>query len=221
MQRFALIHDGSKQAWETTYLVFRVAARLGAPLQVLLLDSKTDPQTVAQRANQLGIGGRAAGVVLETRVVPDFSIDTILGNTGTLNGLFLPNHLLPDDQTGVGLLEVLSCPLWIVSKEPKTRQMAVLVENPTDDEDLIGYAVLLSQRMNESLTGFFPDDHDSPALKNGTQMAWIPLQDFSLPVIASALDQIHADLLFMGSSRFSLARGLSCTCVVCPVLVDA
>jgi hypothetical protein len=151
MQRFTLIHDGSSQGWQTAYLAFDVAARLGASLQALLLDS-TDPELVTQNAMQLQTAGRAAGVTLETQIVPDFSAEIVVRSVGAINGLFWPWHLLLDGEAP-RLLEALSCPLWIVADELKTRQMAVLVDNLTSDEDLIAYAVIMSQRMSATLTG--------------------------------------------------------------------
>lgn len=221
MQRFALIHDGSEQGWQAAYLAYHVAAQLGAPLQVLLIESPADKDSVAQRATQIEVGGRAAGVLLETHIVPDFSIDNVTTNTAAINGLFLPLRLLPEEKSAARLLESLSCPLWIVSEESKTHKMAVLVDDLTEDADLIAYAAMLSHRMSQSLTGLILGDGPSPTAQSGADLAWLPVQDFSLPVIASALNQLYVDLLFIRPSEFSLASGLSCTCVIYPAYADA
>jgi hypothetical protein len=221
MQRFTLVHDGSGQGWQTAYLAFHVAARLGAPLQVLLFDSAADQELLTLNATQLQTGGRAAGVSLETQFVTDFSIESVTRNMGTINGLFVPNRLLPDEKTAAHWLQALSCPLWIVSDELKTRKMAVLVEDPTADEDLIGYATVLSQRMSETLTGFILGAQIPVTVQHSPEMDWIPLQDFSAARIASALDQLHADLLCLKHLQFSLARELGRTCVIYPEFANA
>ena len=221
MQRFSLIHDGSSQGWQTAYLAFDVAARLGAPLQVLLLDSTADQELLAQNAMQLQTAGRAAGVSLETRIVADFSSESVARSVVAINGLFLPHRLLSEEQSLTSLLEALSCPVWIVADELKTRKMAVLVEDLSRDEDLIAYAVILSQRMSETLTGLILNEQVSQSSQGSPEMAWMSLQDFSEEKIASALDRLHADLLCIKHSKFSLARGLGRTCLVYPSVASA
>ena len=215
MQRFTLIHDGSSQGWQAAYLAFDVAARLGAPLQVLLLDSK-DPELVAQNAMQLQTAARAAGVPLETQVVEDFSTESVFRSAAAINGLFLPHGLLPDADAAMRFLEALSCPLWIVADELRTRQMVVLVENLTGDEDLIAYAVILSQRMSETLTALTLNEEASQKLQSNPDISWMPLQEFSEARIVSALDQLHADLLCIKQANFSLAHGLGRTYLIYP-----
>jgi hypothetical protein len=216
MQRFTLLHDGSAQGWRTAYLALHVAARLGAPLQVLVLDTVEDKETVAQRARQITIGGRAAGMTIETCIVPDFSPESLISNIDVANGLFIPSHLLPDQQAAASLFAALSCPLWIVSEESETRKMAVLIEDLTDDGELISYAATLSQRMSQPLTGLVTGEGLPQSTWNGVDMDWMTLRDFSLPVMNSALHRLNADLLFLQLSRFSMIGGLNCTCVIYP-----
>jgi hypothetical protein len=221
MQRFTLSHDGSSQGWQTAYLAFDVAARLGAPLQVLLLDSTADQELLAQNAMQLQTAGRAAGVSLETRIVADFSSESVARSVVAINGLFLPHRLLPDEETTTRLLEALACPLWIVAGELRTRKMAVLVENLTGDQDLIAYAMVLSQRMSERLTALILNEQVFQRPQGSPEMAWMPLQDFSEENIIWALDQLHADLLCIKDSKFFLARRLGRTCLVYPTVASA
>ncbi len=203
--------------------IWRLMSRreLGASLQVLLLDSTTDDELLTQNALQLQTAGRAAGVSLETQIVADFSAESIIRIGAAINGLFLPYRLLPDEQTVARLLGALSCPLWIVGDDLKTRTMAVLVDNITGDKDLIAYAVILSQRMSETLTGLILSEQTSQRLQSSPEISWMPLHDFSEARIVSALDQLHADLLCMKPSKFSLARGLGRTCLVYPTLASA
>lgn len=220
MQRFALIHDGNAQGWRTAYLAFHIAAQLGAPLQVFLIDSGTDKETTTQRLKQIKVGGRAAGVSIETSVATDPSPDTITKNVSVVNGLFIPNNLVPDQDMAARLLKAVHCPLWIVSEETKAREMVVLVEDPLKDNDMIKYAAMLSIRMEEPLTGLI-SSHSLPIPNpNGEDLTWMQIQNFSLPEVNSALTRLQADLLFLRLSNFSLVPRLSCTCVVYPTSVD-
>jgi len=105
MQRFTLIHNGSQQGWQAAYLAFHIAAQLGAPLLVWLVDSATDKKVLAQRATQVEVGGRAAGVAIETRLVMEFPIRTLVENKSTVDGIFLPHQLIPNGETAARLLE--------------------------------------------------------------------------------------------------------------------
>jgi hypothetical protein len=214
MERFTLVHDGSAQGWRTAYLTFHIAGRLGALLQVLLATSIADDELLSQTASQVEIGGRAAGVAIETHILPDPSVETIIENLGETTGLFLPSRLVPDMATAARLIGAAACPLWIVSEESTSRTMAVLVEDSFADEDLIAYAVRLAQRMTETLTGLLIGS--SPAPADDSRLTWIPLQDSSLPVVMAALDRLQADLLLLRLPLASLARELDCTCVIFP-----
>jgi hypothetical protein len=214
MQRFALIHDGSEQGWQAVYLAFHVAARLGAPLLALLVDLVENSEALTQRAIEVDTGGRAAGISIESRIVADLSTAVVINEISDVNGLFVPARLVPDEETAARLLEALSCPLWIVSGDFETRMMAILVENPDKDKDLIAYAAMLAQRMSESLTGLFLNSGSDPSTWDGPELAWLPVSDFSPPVINAALDQLHSDLLLIQLSKFSLVSALNCTCVV-------
>ena len=127
MQRFTLIHDGSRHGWQAAYLAFYVAAQLGAPLQVLLVASDNDKNTLAKQAAQVEVGGHAAGVAIGTQLISEFSIGTVIEASGNINGLFVPHHLIPDEKTARHFLKALDCPLWLVSEESETNGTAVLV----------------------------------------------------------------------------------------------
>jgi hypothetical protein len=222
MQRFALVHDGSAQGWQTAYLAIHVAARLGALLQVWLADTNADIESLAQRAAQLEIGGRSAGVSLTTQVVQGISLKTLAErDLASINGVFFPYHLLPEDDSVINLLDKMSCPVWIVADEPKTHTMAILVDDYVGDQQFILYATLMSQRMNESITGLLVGAPPLQMLHGVAEITWFPLKDSALPTIVSALQQLHIDLLFLSHANVSLVRSLERTCVVYPAVMDA
>lgn len=217
MQRFALIHDGSDQGWQTAYLAFHVSAQLGAPLQVLL-GASTNKATLVQRAAQVEIGGRAARVVIGTRLVADFSLDTLLENTNSMDGLFIPRRLLPDGETAVRFLEALSCPLWIVSRGPEIHKMAVLATDLVVDEKLIHYTSTLSHRLQQSLTGFIQAEKLALMFQNDLELDWESIPNFSSDEISSTVDQLDVDLLFVPASKASLIDNLTSNCVIFPAM---
>lgn len=221
MQRFTLIHDGSDQGWQTAYLAFHIAARLGAPLLVLLVNSAADKKTLIQRSAQVKVGGRAAGLAIETRLVMEFSIDMVLANVSFMDGLFIPQHLIPNEETAERLLEALSCPLWIVSKDSEMYEMAVLADDFTADEKMISYATNLSHRIQQPLTGLIRENEFELTSDVDASITWIPLPNFSSMEVSTAMNQLSASLLFLPVSSFYLVKELSFTCIVCPMMQDA
>lgn len=217
MHRFTLLHDGSAQGWQATYLAFHIAAGLGAPLQVLFNDSISNEETPEQRAAHVETGGRAADVVIESRVLPDLSVDTLKQNITVVDGLFVPRTLVPDGATASRFLEAFSCPLWIVSAKSEIAEMAVLVKSLAKDDHLIVHIKTLSQRLHQSLTGFVP--RAELDLARGSDLAaltWVPLPSFTVPDITSALELFRVGLLFVPASSVDLMVQLSCNCVVYP-----
>ena len=218
MQRFTLLHDGSKQGWQAAYLAFHVSAQLGAPLLVLLAGPTTDSKTLVQRATQIEVGARAAGVAVGTRFVPNFSVDVATKNASGSDGLFIPSRLIPDWETALRYSEAFSHPLWIVSKESETHKMAVLVDDLSADKTLVNYTITLSNRLQQSLTGLVRDTKSGSFLAANTPIDWIPLTDFTYTEITDAIQQLEADLLFVPASRVSLINELTLNCVVYPVV---
>lgn len=221
MQRFTLIHDGSEQGWQAAYLAFHIATLLGAPLHVLIDNSETDKKTIAQRAAQVEVGGRAAKVVIGTQLVTDFSADTVAKNAADTDGIFVPRSLVPDEETALGLLKVLPCPLWIVSQEAEMSGAVTLVGNPTADKTLINYTNILSQRIQQPLTGLILESELEITSKAYEAITWHPLSDFSPQQISIVLKQLNVNLLFASVSYIDLVAKLPINCVVWPDLSDA
>ena len=218
MQRFTLLHDGSKQGWQVAYLAFHVAAQLGAPLLVLLTDSALAPDALIQRAAQVEVGGRAAGVTIKTHQVADFSVDVVTQYADDSDGLFVPQRLIPDWKTALRYLEAFSRPLWIVSRESEMRKMAVLVDNLDPNETLVNYTVTLSHRLQQSLTGIVLDSEPISVSKSDAPIDWVSLHVIDPVEINTALQQIEADLFFIPASRISLIDELPLNYVVYPVV---
>ena len=218
MQRFTLLHDGSKQGWQAAYLALHVAAQLGSPLLVLLTDLAPDPEVLIQRATQVEVGGRAAGVTIKTRQVADFSVDVVLQYATNSDGLFVPQRLIPGWKTALQYLEAFSRPLWVVSRESEMHKMAVLVDDLAADETLVNYTVTLSRRLQQSLTGLILDSESISISKSDAPNDWVSLHSINSVEINTALQQIEADLFFIPASRISLIDDLPLNYVVYPVV---
>jgi len=222
MQKFTLLHDGSVHGWQATYLAFHVAAQLGAPLQVLLIDLNNDEETLEQRAAYVETGGRAAGVSIQTRLLADFSMDILKEETSAIDGLFIPHRLIPDGEAAARFLEALSCPLWIASREPEIREMAVLINDPIKDEKLISYTKTLAHRFQQPLKALIETGKNNPVPKSETStLTWISLPTFSLDDVTSTLTYINAGLLFISASNAFLTGKLPCNFVIYPEIPDA
>jgi len=221
MQHFTVLQDDSQQGWQAAYLAFHIASRLGAPLRALLTESSSDENAHAQRAAQVKVGGRAAGVTVETRLITDFSVTTVAENCSNTNGLFVPRRLIPDEKAARRFLKALSCPLWLVSMESAMGGMAVLIGDSVLDEALTQYAMTLSGRIQLPLTGFVHKDKLSLISKSTPGISWQSLTDLTSIEIATALKRIKASLLFLSISRFSLTVEAPVNCVIFPVAQDA
>lgn len=218
MQRFTLLHDGSNKGWQTAYLAFHVAAQLGAPLLALLTDPAADTQALFQRATQVEVGGRAAGVTIRTRQVANFSVDVVTQYATDSDGLFIPHRLIPEWKTAQRYLEAISRPLWIVSRESEMHKMAVLVDDLAANETLVNYTVTLSRRLQQSLTGLISKNESDSFPKSSASINWVSLPSITHTEINTVIQQLEADLLFIPASRISLIDELPLNFVVYPVV---
>lgn len=216
IQRFTLLHDGSNQGWQSAYLAFHVAARLGASLQVLLVDSAIDNEMITQRAVQVEVGGRAAGLAIRSRLVPDFTVEVVAGYAAGSAGLFVPRQLIQNGKNAERLLETLACPLWIVTGDSEIRKMALLVDDVAADKGLVDYTATLSHRLQESLIGLVLEESLAAARNSYAFLTWQPLPDFVPSKIAVILNKLGHNILFLPVSGISLVYDLSINCVVYP-----
>lgn len=221
MQHFTVLQDDSQQGWQAAYLAFHIASRLGAPLRVLLTESSSDENDHAQRAAQVKVGGRAAGVSVETRLLTDFSVNTVAENCSNTNGLFIPRRLIPDEKAARRFLQAISCPLWIVSMESAMEGMAVLRGESSLEQSLTDYALALSGRIQLPLTGLVHRDQHSLISKSYPDIPWQSLPDLTSIEITTVLKRVKASLLFLSISLFSLTVETPVNCVIFPEGQDA
>lgn len=193
-----------------------MAARLGAPLLALLDGSKTDKEHLGTSAREVKVGARAAGVAIETRFVTDFSPDVVRRHGPDTNGLFVPYHLIVDEDSARRYLEVLSCPLWIIKEEAAPNKIAVLVNDLDKDAGLVHYATILAHRLSQSLRGIINENELRSAVEQDQTVSWIPLSDASQSSITSVLSQMASSLLVMPAVNISLVLATSSNCVVFP-----
>ena len=215
MQRFLLVLDGSEQGWQAAYRAFHVTARLGAYLHVLVIDSVVNESLLAQRANQVKIGGHAAGISIETQLIKEFSLNTLRKNIKDIAGLFIPSGLIPDDKVAKQFLNALSCPLWIISTESEIRKMGVLVDDPDQSKNLISYSKSLSRRIKKPLTGFVIGNQ-LKAKSFGISTRWIPVVKMTWSEINTILNELEVDMLFLPYSLVNLINVLTVNCVIYP-----
>jgi len=213
MHKFTLLHDGSDQGWQATYLAFHVAARLGAPLQVLLVGH--GEKTHDENATQVEVGGRAAGVTIDARLLIDFSIERLKKNVATTDGLFIPLRLVPDGNAVSRFLEAYHCPLWIVSKDSENRGLGVLIKDSAQDTQLLAYVKTLSNRLQQSVIVLVAETMPETFLK--TELAgltWKRVPGVSPENIAQSMIQHHIDLLFVSVSDQDLLDKVPGTLVI-------
>lgn len=216
MQRFTLVHDGSKQGWQTAYLAFHVAAQLGAPLLGLIVNTGADKDVLTKRAAQLEVGAHAAGVAIRTQLISKFSVDVVDEYLEEENAFFVPRRLIPDEKTARRFLDVVPCPLWLVSYGPAISGMAVLVGLPEEQEALLNYASVLSHRLKQTLTGLVLKGDLTQIPSTEVDFSWLILPEFSPSTVSAALNGVSVNLLFISRSQFRLSTELPLNCVFYP-----
>jgi len=214
MQRFTLLHDGSDQGWQATYLAFYIAVRFGAPLQVLHIDPRKNTKDLKRRAIDVETGGNAAGVSVETQFLADAPQETVRNLVSSVDGFFLPQRL---HSMIAPTLKGFSCPVWVVSREPETHRMAVLVDDPSGDVKVIEFANSLSNRIGLPFTILMHEENYKDKFRQGwPETSWLAVPDVSVTAIASVLKRLDAGLLTLSVSNLDLAGILPCNCIVCP-----
>ncbi len=216
IQRYVLLHDGSTQSWQSAYLAFHVAAQLGASLLVILVNPSAEKIDLSNIASQVEVGARAAGVAIETNQASEFTVDILPAILESMDGLIIPQQLMRDLDPKSGYLEALSCPTWIVSKDPEVDGMVVLVANLNETEELVRYAVNLSHRLQQSLIGLVQESHKVIEPNDQMAITWISLPNFNRAVIKATLDQIGSGLLVTSYSTLPLVENLSVNLIVYP-----
>ncbi len=216
MQRFTLLHDSSRYGWQAAYLAFHLSARLGAPLLVLLVEPAIDRELIAQRATQVEVGGRAAGLEIKTGLVQSFSVEAVADHAAVSNGLIVPRQLVQDELLLARFLDTLSCPLWVVTKESEMRKMAVLASNVTTEDSLVTQAASLANRLQVPLVGLARQETFAALTQRYRAISWHRIPDFSPVKITGALSELDVEILFLSVSDLSMAIQLPVNCVICP-----
>ena len=221
MQRFVLIHNGSNQAWQTAYLAFHVSASLGARLMVLIIDPIDSNNPLSYSAKQIEIAGRTAGVVIETLKVNSSITDILVEYTREIDGIFIPRIFIPDAEVLNHYLDIVSCPIWIVTQNAEHNKMAILIENLSKEISFIDYAITLASRLQHSLTGLIQNSEPGFSHLSDFDINWYSLTDFSNKEISMALKRLEANLLFFSKKNASIIENLSINFVVFPNPKDA
>ena len=114
-------------------------------------------------------------------------------------------------------LDAFSCPLWAVSVQSKPDALAVLVNDVAQDTGLISFTKTLSNRLQQSLAALVLGEHFDTALKSDpSDLKWISLPTFTQEDVTHALDQLHADLLFISTTSLSMLENMPGNLVIYP-----
>ena len=133
-----------------------------------------------------------------------------------MDGLFIPNNLLPDAEIFTHFLGVVSCPVWIVKQDAENHEMAILIDDLSKEKSFIDYTVSLASRLQHSLTGLIQNSENSLSHVSNLEMKWFSLTDFSSREITLALQRLDVNLLFIRENNASIIENLPINCVVYP-----
>ena len=211
MLKFVLVHDGTDLGWQAAYRAFHVAARLGASLLAVVIDSRLNADDLVQAAAEIKVGGNAARIILTTSVIAEFTEEKLVKQVIPGDGLFLPRHLVPDEQTALRFLDRLGNPIWAIATQAEINRMGVFIPEQSTDLQAISYARLMANRMRKPLVGFSNlarSDRADPGVE------WVEVRDSSDQAVFDAVDENEIDLLIFLPSQVRLLNSLPINCVI-------
>jgi hypothetical protein len=217
MQRYSLFHDGSDQSWQATFLAFHVTARLGATLQVHLVGEESDSNSKVREtiAQQVAVGGRAAGITIETQHWPDFAMEQ-LEVLGAQDGLIAPFSLFPNIESILYSLEFINCPLWLISQSAESYVMAILAADIDPSKAMIDFARALSARLQSNLKGLTMADQLKMAEDTYPDVGWHEFLRPESVLLKALVTKVKANLLVISHSDLELAYELDRNLILHP-----
>jgi len=132
------------------------------------------------------------------------------------NGFFMPQSLVLDEKIALRYLELIPCPLWIISKESELQRTVLLVSDLAADAALIDLTTNLANRIKRPLTGFIRESEINLLPESSAEITWLPLTDFSPIGIEASINRLGESLLFLSARNFPLVRWLHMNCVFYP-----
>ncbi len=217
-----MIHDGSAQGWQTAYMAFHVAARLHASLLAISLAKSNNRESSAERILKMGVGARAAGLMLRTGTIHELTAEAVAAQAGGSGALLLPKDLFQDMALAPAQVEALACPVWLISHEHEIRRLGVVVNDAVSVKGALHYASTLALRLNQPLICL--TNAAGPAklprtLKN-VDLKWDVLNDLSVQAIHQQVSAKDIDLVLFNTTQtplsYDFARRTPVNLVLCP-----
>lgn len=151
MKSYLVVLDGTPISWEAAYSAFHLAARLGSRLIGLAAKDPAGERTASQWLAEFETGARAAGIVVESRLVAHLDAETLGAQADATDGVFWGH---PADAPGKMLAELLGglpCSLWLVPRQTSVRKIVTIASDPTSGHHASHFAELLSRRLGVDL----------------------------------------------------------------------
>jgi nucleotide-binding universal stress UspA family protein len=152
MKSYLVVLDGTPISWEAAYSAFHLAARLGSRLIGLASESPAGERTASQWLAEFETGARAAGIAVESRLVPHLDAETLGAQANTTDGVFWGYSAgTSDDDMLTELLASLQCSLWLVPRQTSVRKIVDIPSDPSSGRHSSHFAKLLSRRLGVDL----------------------------------------------------------------------
>jgi len=221
-QRLTVIHDGSAQGWQTVYVAFHVAARLQGSLLAISLANSNNRESSAERILKMGVGARAAGLMLRTRTIHELTAKAVAAQAGGSEALLLPKDLFRDLALAPAQVEALACPVWLISHEHEIRRLGVVLNDPVIVKGALHYASTLAFRLNQPLICLTtaPSPAKYPRTLKNVDFKWNVLNDLSVRAIHQQVSEKDIDLVLFNTTQtplsYDFARKTTVNLVLCP-----
>jgi len=159
MRHLMVILNTDPTMWPAVYSAYDVAARSGADLLGLIVSNDHPSELVQDILHRFETGARAAGVTVKIRNSPSFESVKWDRLTMEMDGVFVSRSGLGDMEHFQQLIERISCPLWIISKQRNIRQMLGVIAQNGPSSPVFELAVQLSKRWGTHLELLGTDEY--------------------------------------------------------------
>ena len=185
--------ENTGTAWQAIYAALHVASRLGSKLVGIAPLDRQSREEAESAIQQFKTGARAAGVTVQTMLLPSLSGRIIQGMDTLPDAIFIGRPQTTGRRQLEELIQNLSCPVWVVPAQSSIRKILLVENQDPDHNSALSLALVLARRWNLSLH-LLQDDNGAASLSNPgvTGKGTLFYQYRKKLDLEAFLEQIHA-----------------------------
>lgn len=223
MRRFIVNLDQTENAWPAAYTAFHIAARSGARLVGLSHVNPQTPGSAEKMLREFAVGARAAGVSVETRLLPEPGPENLLHAEQAVDAIFIGRSSLNNQRQFAKLADQLNCPLWVISSERSIRRLVAIQDMPDEHSSARILTQELSRRWNLPLTKLFLGKQTSAPQQEGPNLLFQEVAQPDIHYLKYWIAETGTDLVAVDWPSklvpiWDICSQVDCVVVVCPAL---